>query len=231
MKILITRSFDQSRRFSQRLVKKFDNKLDISISPIIKIKPLYLNVELNSFDGIIFTSENAIKVCKKIDISSDKKIFCVGRQTKKMAEKNGLKVSNTGKDTASLIKLLLTIKIKTRLLYLCGKNISVDLSKAFSSSDTVSVCTKAIYDQTPLKLTLNAINILSQKKPVLVPIFSERSGHILSRQFTKKMTSPRIALCFSKQIANSLVNYEYDKVLISPYPDIENLIALIEEFI
>ena len=231
MKILITRSFDQSRRFSQRLVKKFDNKLDISISPIIKIKPLYLNVELNSFDGIIFTSENAIKVFKKIDISSDKKIFCVGRQTKKMAEKNGLKVSNTGKDTASLIKLLLTIKIKTRLLYLCGKNISVDLSKAFSSSDTVSVCTKAIYDQTPLKLTLNAINILSQKKPVLVPIFSERSGHILSRQFTKKMTSPRIALCFSKQIANSLVNYEYDKVLISPYPDIENLIALIEEFI
>ncbi|MFL2789113.1 MAG: uroporphyrinogen-III synthase [Paracoccaceae bacterium] len=231
MKILITRSFDQSRRFSERLVKKFDNKLDISISPIIKIKPLYLNVELNSFDGIIFTSENAIKVCKKIDISSDKKIFCVGRQTKKMAEKNGLKVSNTGKDTASLIKLLLTIKIKTRLLYLCGKNISVDLSKAFSSSDTVSVCTKAIYDQTPLKLTLNAINILSQKKPVLVPIFSERSGHILSRQFTKKMTSPRIALCFSKQIANSLVNYEYDKVLISPYPDIENLIALIEEFI
>lgn len=231
MKILITRSFDQSRRFSERLVKKFDNKLDISISPIIKIKPLYLNVELNSFDGIIFTSENAIKVCKKIDISSDKKIFCVGRQTKKMAEKNGLKVSNTGKDTASLIKLLLTIKIKTRLLYLCGKNISVDLSKAFSSSDTVSVCTKAIYDQTPLKLTLNAINILSQKKPVLVPIFSERSGHILSRQFTKKMTSPRIALCLSKQIANSLVNYEYDKVLISPYPDIENLIALIEEFI
>lgn len=231
MKILITRSFDQSRRFSESLVKKFDNKLDISISPIIKIKPLYLNVELNSFDGIIFTSENAIKVCKKIDISSDKKIFCVGRQTKKMAEKNGLKVSNTGKDTASLIKLLLTIKIKTRLLYLCGKNISVDLSKAFSSSDTVSVCTKAIYDQTPLKLTLNAINILSQKKPVLVPIFSERSGHILSRQFTKKMTSPRIALCFSKQIANSLVNYEYDKVLISPYPDIENLIALIEEFI
>ncbi len=231
MKILITRSFDQSRRFSERLVKKFDNKLDISISPIIKIKPLYLNVELNSFDGIIFTSENAIKVCKKIDISSDKKIFCVGRQTKKMAEKNGLKVSNTGKDTASLIKLLLTIKIKTRLLYLCGKNISVDLSKAFSSSDTVSVCTKAIYDQTPLKLTPNAINILSQKKPVLVPIFSERSGHILSRQFTKKMTSPRIALCFSKQIANSLVNYEYDKVLISPYPDIENLIALIEEFI
>ena len=231
MKILITRSFDQSRRFSERLVKKFDNKLDISISPIIKIKPLYLSVELNSFDGIIFTSENAIKVCKKIDISSDKKIFCVGRQTKKMAEKNGLKVSNTGKDTASLIKLLLTIKIKTRLLYLCGKNISVDLSKAFSSSDTVSVCTKAIYDQTPLKLTLNAINILSQKKPVLVPIFSERSGHILSRQFTKKMTSPRIALCFSKQIANSLVNYEYDKVLISPYPDIENLIALIEEFI
>tara|TARA_B000000477_G_C6020916_1_gene197515 strand:- start:8 stop:703 length:696 start_codon:yes stop_codon:yes gene_type:complete len=231
MKILITRSFDQSRRFSERLVKKFDNKLDISISPIIKIKPLYLNVELNSFDGIIFTSENAIKVCKKIDISSDKKIFCVGRQTKKMAEKNGLKVSNTGKDTASLIKLLLTIKIKTRLLYLCGKNISVDLSKAFSSSDTVSVFTKAIYDQTPLKLTLNAINILSQKKPVLVPIFSERSGHILSRQFTKKMTSPRIALCFSKQIANSLVNYEYDKVLISPYPDIENLIALIEEFI
>ena len=231
MKILITRSFDQSRRFSERLVKKFDNKLDISISPIIKIKPLYFNVELNSFDGIIFTSENAIKVCKKIDISSDKKIFCVGRQTKKMAEKNGLKVSNTGKDTASLIKLLLTIKIKTRLLYLCGKNISVDLSKAFSSSDTVSVCTKAIYDQTPLKLTLNAINILSQKKPVLVPIFSERSGHILSRQFTKKMTSPRIALCFSKQIANSLVNYEYDKVLISPYPDIENLIALIEEFI
>ena len=231
MKILITRSFDQSRRFSERLVKKFDNKLDISISPIIKIKPLYLNVELNSFDGIIFTSENAIKVCKKIDISSDKKIFCVGRQTKKMAEKNGLKVSNTGKDTASLIKLLLTIKIKTRLLYLCGKNISVDLSKAFSSSDTVSVFTKAIYDQTPLKLTLNAINILSQKKPVLVPIFSERSGHILSRQFTKKMTSPRIALCFSKQIANSLVNYEYEKVLISPYPDIENLIALIEEFI
>lgn len=231
MKILITRSSEQSRRFSERLVKEFNNKLDISISPILEIKPLHPNIEFDTFDGIIFTSENAIKVFKKIDISSDKQIFCVGRQTEKLAEKIGLKVSHTEKDTVDLIKLLLKIKIKTRLLYLCGKNISVDLSSVFSSNDFVTICSKAIYDQIPLKLTPNAINILSQKKPILVPIFSERSGQILSKQFTKKMTSPRIALCFSKQIANSLVNYEYDKVLISPYPDIENLIALIEEFI
>ena len=90
---------------------------------------------------------------------------------------------------------------------------------------------KAIYDQIPLKLTPNAINSLSQKKPILVPIFSERSGQILSKQFTKKMTSPRIAVCLSSQIANNIAKNEYDKILTSQNPDMESLIALLKEII
>tara|TARA_Y100000746_G_C15429249_1_gene417846 strand:- start:440 stop:1132 length:693 start_codon:yes stop_codon:yes gene_type:complete len=230
MNILITRPIVQSRRFYSYLIRNFGNRVNIIISPVIKIKPFVVDIGLNQFDGIIFTSENAVKAFEKLDINTKKGIFCVGRQTAKYAEFIGLSVSHTERDTTDLIAFLLKNKIQLRLLYLCGNNISVDLTKALSTSLT-SVYSKVIYEQVPMKLTREAIELLSQKNPVLVPIFSERSGCFLSKQFTKKMTSPRIAVCLSSQIANNIAKNEYDKILTSQNPDMESLIALLKEII
>lgn len=230
MNILITRPIGQSQRFFRHLIENFGTRVNIVISPIMKIKPLIVNIDVNEFDGIIFTSENAVRAFKKLAISTKKDIFCVGRQTAKCAQRIGLSVAQTEKDTTDLIGFLFKNKIQARLLYLCGDNISVDLTKALSTS-SIRVSSKVIYEQAPMKLTREAIKILSQENPLLIPIFSERSGHLLSKQFTKKMISPRIAVCLSHQIANNIAQYEYDKVLTSQNPDVDSLIALIKEVI
>jgi len=230
MNILITRPLVQSRRFSKHLIENFGTRVEICISPIIKIKPLIVDVDVSQFDGIIFTSENAVKAFNKLDIITKKDVFCVGRQTAKFARGIGLHVTQIAKDTTYLIAFLKKNKSQARLLYLCGDNISVDLTKALFTS-SISVSSKVVYEQVPIKLTRDAIKILSQEVPLLIPIFSERSGHLLSKQFTKKMISPRIAVCLSHQIANNIAQYEYDKVLTSQNPDMDSLIALLKEVI
>ena len=229
MKILITRPLHQSRRFKKSLVEQFGENLEICISPILEIKSFRVKINLSFFDGIIFTSENGVKAFTNLNKKTDKKIYCVGAYTSEVARRSGLSVSHTEKDVGDLKTWLIENDSERKLLYLCGQNISNNLEVAFEGSKT-TVVSQIIYDQLSRKLSPSAIQFLSGVIPVLIPIFSERSYEILSQQFKSTMSSSRIAICLSEAIANKIKDDEFEKVLISPRPDLESLINLVQEF-
>ena len=229
MKILITRPLQQSRRFAKALDKQFGESLEICISPVLEIKFFRVEINLKPFDGLIFTSESSVKAFAHLNKKTDKKVYCVGAYTSEVARKSGLSVSHTEKDVGDLKTWLVENESEKTLLYLCGKHISNNLEMAFEESK-ITIVSQIIYDQIPRKLLPGAIQFLSDVRPVLVPIFSERSYEILSRQFKSSMKSSRMAICLSSAIANKIRDDDFEKVLISPRPDLQSLINLVQEF-
>ena len=229
MKILITRPLQQSRRFAETLVKQFGKNLEICASPVLEIKFFKVEIKLNSFDGLIFTSESGVRAFSNLNQQSEKKVYCVGAYTSEIARKSGLSVTHTEKNVEDLKTWLIENDAERRLLYLCGQHISNNREMAFEESK-ITIVSQIIYDQLPRKLSPGAIQFLSDVRPVLLPIFSERSYEILSRQFKSSMKSPRIAICLSSAIANKVKDDEFEKVLISSQPDLESLIKGVQEY-
>jgi len=225
MKFLITRPLEQSKRFSSQLVEVFGENIKVCISPVIEINTLKQSINTKSFQGLLFTSENGVRAFAKLSIERNLPAFCVGNQTALVARSCGfLSVSAQG-DTNRLILLLKDQASELRLLYLRGKYVSADIEQELRK-DNIKVVSKIVYDQTPMKLTHQAVQFLSGSDGVIVPLFSDRSNVILSKQFFQEMNSIRIAICLSPAIARNVNPLHYSKVYVSPNP---NSVSLIEE--
>lgn len=100
--IVITRSEEQA----EDSIKKFESLGAIAIPfPTIKVRPLKVfnmfdnyAVQLNNFDYIVFTSENAVKYYVKrlkeieVDLPENLSVVCVGRKTADICEKYDINV-------------------------------------------------------------------------------------------------------------------------------------------
>lgn len=99
-KILITRAPESNDEFGNKLT---DAGFDVQYFPTINIEPVedYSQVDkkikkLSSYDGIFFTSANAVKYfmqrCKELNVKIENKIYAVGEKTKEKIETSGYKV-------------------------------------------------------------------------------------------------------------------------------------------
>ena len=128
MHILLTRPLEDCIE----MIEKF--KLlghQVSHLPLLKIDKLnYDKINFSNYEGIIFTSANAIKFLdlKKID----KKIlcFCVGNSTEKKARNVGFQNVITAEGNVRNLKELILQnfdKKKGNLIYVSGETLSLDL--------------------------------------------------------------------------------------------------------
>ena len=85
MHILFTRPIDDSKELILRF--KSLGHIVSNIPVIIIKKKEYLKVNYSSFNGIIFTSSNAIKFLDVNSLDKNIKCFCVGNSTEQTAKK------------------------------------------------------------------------------------------------------------------------------------------------
>ena len=87
MHILLTRPLDDCKELILRF-KSLGHR--VSHLPVIKIKKInYDKINFNEFNGIIFTSANAVKNLNTLDINKKINCYCVGSSTEKMAKQKG----------------------------------------------------------------------------------------------------------------------------------------------
>ena len=100
-KILITRAPETNDEFGKKLT---DAGFEVQYFPTINIEPVedYSQVDkkikkLSNYDGIFFTSANAVKYfmqrCRELQVKIDSKIYAVGEKTKEKIEEYGYKVN------------------------------------------------------------------------------------------------------------------------------------------
>ena len=177
MHILLTRPLDDSKE----MILKFQSLgHEVSHMPLISIEGKeYEQINFSNYNGIIFTSSNAIKYLdlKKID----KKIncFCVGNITEKKARSVGFQNIFSAEGNVNNLKELILQNVNSsdgKLIYISGETISDNLdqkliSEGYNIKRIINYVVKPVE-----KFNDNFIEKLKLKMPDIVYVYSQNSA-------------------------------------------------------
>ena len=182
MHILLTRPLEDS----QELILRFKSLgHQVSHLPVINIeKKDYENINFSEFEGIIFTSTNAIKNLNVSKINKNIFCFCVGEATEKIVKEKGFQNIFTASGNVANLKEIILQNFDKKignLVYVSGELISYDLD---------------------LELKKEGYTI----KRIIT--YKVNSNQILSDEFIKDLKSsiPEIVFIYSENSARSYLN-------------------------
>ena len=230
--LLLTRTNEEN----QILIDYLKNRkviFDLISGPLLQIKYEKNKISFKNYDIIIFTSINAIRAIKNQEIKNEIMAFCVGNKTSDEAKKLGFNVFNANGNSKDLFKLIRKTLIpgKNKILYLRGKNISLDF-KTHLEKHNYHIDEKIVYTQREQQLSTEIINNIEQRKIDSVAIFSSNSVYTFSK-CVKKVPNNFVIFCLSTKIANSFknnyksCNLDYN---IAKAPNIESFCELLLEY-
>ena len=177
MHILLTRPLEDNRE----LIFKFQSLgHDISHIPLINIESKnYESINFSDFNGIIFTSANAIKFLNLKLIDKKINCFCVGNATEKKAKSSGFQNIFCADGNVNNLKELILQNFNFsdgKLLYVSGEIITNELDQELIS-EGYSVKRITNYTANPVeKFNDKFIEKLKLKMPEIVYIYSENSA-------------------------------------------------------
>ena len=183
MHILLTRPLEDCLE----MIFKFKSLgHQVSHLPLLIIEKMnYGPIDFSSYEGIIFTSANAIKF---LDLKIiDKKIlcFCVGEATEKTARNNGFQNVIAAEGNVENLKELILQNFDKKngsLIYISGETVSTDL------------------DQQLLKEGCNVKRIINYRT-----LHNQNFNEEFVRELKQKM--PDIVYVYSQNSAASFLNY------------------------
>ena len=177
MHILLTRQLQDSND----LIQKFkSNGFKVSNLPLVEIIKLnYDEVKIYKYNGIIFTSSNAIKFLNLKNIKKNILCFCVGSHTEKTARSNGFQnvfaADGNVRNLKELVQQNLSIK-DNKILYVSGDILSFPLDKELIS-EGYNVERLINYTVKHNKnLDISFLESLKKDMPNLVYVYSENSA-------------------------------------------------------
>jgi len=177
MHILLTRPLDDCKELILRF-KSLGHK--VSHLPVIKIQNVnYDKININEFDGIIFTSANAIKNLNTSDINKKINCYCVGSSTENVAKQNGFQNIFCAEGNVNNLKEVILQNFDNRsgnLLYVSGEIVSSNLDKDLIS-EGYKVKRIINYSVLPVEeIDEEFINNLKSSIPDMVYVYSENSA-------------------------------------------------------
>ena len=177
MHILLTRPLDDCKELILRF-KSLGHK--VSHLPVIKIQNVnYDKININEFDGIIFTSANAIKNLNTSDINKKINCFCVGSSTENVAKQNGFQNIFCAEGNVNNLKEVILQNFDNssgNLLYVSGEIVSSNLDKDLIS-EGYKVKRIINYSVLPVEeIDEEFINNLKSSIPDMVYVYSENSA-------------------------------------------------------
>ena len=174
-------------------------------------------ISTKDFDGLIFTSANAVRFLKLRNDEKNIKCFCVGNITERSLRLKGFNNTVAASGTVNALKnIILNSEKKIRnLAYLCGDVISGDLDKDLSIS---GFKVKKIINYTSNKITdLNKENLdlIKKYRPNITLIYSKRSAEsfdeIVRKYSLSELMTHCTVMCISKKIEEYLKSKGWKK--------------------
>jgi len=177
MHILFTRPLEDCHE----MILKFQSLgHEISHLPLINIEGLKHNTpKYSEFEGIIFTSANAIKFLDIKNIDKKLKCFCVGNATEKKARSVGFQNVFAAEGNVNNLKELILQNFKSaegKLLYISGEIISSNLDNELIQSGYLVERLINYRANTIEKYDEGFIEKLKLKMPEIIYIYSQNSA-------------------------------------------------------
>ena len=133
MHILLTRPLEDC---SEMIVKFKSLGHQVSHLPLLNVEEvIHDKINFQDFNGIIFTSANAVKFLNHDEINKTIKCFCVGSATEKKARSLGFQNTIAAEGNVANLKELILQNHDSKdkkLLYISGEIVSVDLDHQLS---------------------------------------------------------------------------------------------------
>ena len=177
MHILLTRPLEDS---SEMILKFQSLGHDVSHISLIKVEGKnYESINFSDFNGIIFTSSNAIKFLNLKLIDKKTNCFCVGNATEKKAKSSGFQNIFCANGNVNNLKELILQNFNSsdgKLLYVSGEIISNKLDQQLIS-EGYNVKRIINYIVNPVeKFNDKFIEKLKLKMPEIAYIYSQNSA-------------------------------------------------------
>ena len=219
MHILFTRPLEDS----SEMILKFQ-KLGHKVShlPLLKIEEINIG-EINFFEyqGIIFTSANAVKFLDIKKIDKKMSCFCVGNATEKKARSRGFQNVITAEGNVRNLKELILQNFNKKdgkLLYVSGKIVSIDLSQQLEKEGykiKKIINYRADYNK---NFDEKFISELKLKLPDIIYIYSENSASsflnfIKTYQFDSLFMNTNL-MCIGEKTSAILNEIKWKKIFL-----------------
>ena len=177
MHILLTRPLEDC---SEMIVKFKSLGHQVSHLPLLSVEEVvHDEINFSDFNGVIFTSANAVKFLNHDEINKTIKCFCVGEATEKKARSFGFQNTIAAEGNVSNLKELILQNHGSsdgQLLYVSGERISVDLDQQLIKEGyTIKriINYRVNHNQ---NFNEDFIRGLKQNMPDMVYVYSQNSG-------------------------------------------------------
>jgi uroporphyrinogen-III synthase len=178
--VLITRPKAQSKAFAAALEDAHGGPVRHLISPLMEIVPLPVAGGFDDLRHVVFTSVHGVAQALRVGIPAGICAWCVGAKTGKAASDAGFEVHVAGGDVQNLVALIVARVPAGRMVHLRGRyvagNVLTDVSEAGVTCESV-----VAYDQVAVAPTQAALDLLRGESPVIVPLFSPRTGKLFGQ--------------------------------------------------
>jgi len=219
MHILLTRPLEDCHE----MILKFQSLgHEVSHLPLINIEGLkYEPLNYSEFEGIIFTSANAVKF---LDIKNiDKKIncFCVGNATEKKARSSGFQNVFAAEGNVNNLKEIILQNFNSsggKLLYVSGEIISSDLDQQLTTKG-YNIKRIINYRAKPIeKFEQSFIDRLKLKIPEIVYVYSQNSAisflNIIKNYQLESLWIDTNLMCIGEKTSAILNEIKWQKIFL-----------------
>ena len=176
--ILLTRPRPQSERFAADL----GGLAPVRIIPLQAIVPTAPLPELGGIRGLIFTSENAVRIFAAASDRRDLRAYCVGGRTADTARGLGLEAVAGRGSADALIETIAQAAPHGPLLHLHGRHTRGAVAARLSERG-IETRAAEVYDQRAIAPT-EPLAPLATGRRVIAPLFSPRSAELLAAQIS-----------------------------------------------
>ncbi len=215
--LLLTRPAEDSERFLSALGEL---AIEVIVSPTTRIDHLPPEPVPPETEGVILTSANAVPCLGR---ATGLTAWCVGDRTATAATRAGLSARVGGGSAKELIALIKREAPKGPLLYLRGRHVAVDVAGQLRSAG-LQVAERVVYRQVIIPLSSRATAALGGKGPVILPLFSPRSAHVLGDVAGSK--APLHVVAISPAVAKAASALLPKASFVAERPDMAAMVSL-----
>ena len=199
--VILTRPSKASGRSASRLVALLGDRAEVIVSPLVRIEFAAALPDLRRYDGVIFTSENAVDAFAHHGVPPGMAALCVGRRTADAAGIAGFQAVSANGSADGLAELVASEPRARPLLYARGQHVAFDLPGRLRDVG-VPVDDHVVYAQRELTLDRVASAALESRR-CICPLFSEMAARILGSQAESLPDLGHSVHCISRKVADA----------------------------
>ncbi len=221
--IILTRPAPDADRFAAELTARLPAPR-IVISPVISIENADGLPPMGGVRGVIFTSRNAVRAYRD-NGGPSLPCYCVGQVTALAARAMGMAVQAVAVDAKTLVQQVLADRPAGLWIHVHGEHLRVDMS-AMLLRDGINAQGHLIYRQIAQPISELARTCLRGTDPVILPVFSPRSGKLLAGD--AQPTAPTYIVAMSAAVAREFDDWPQMTCVIAKSPDSTSMLDAVE---